>query len=831
MTACPQFTVSPAHLPLEIVRKRVPISVRGKFLWQGDRKLYLRGVTYGPFRHEEDGCEYHTPEQVEQDFSIMASANVNTVRVYTVPPLWLLDLAHDFGLLVLAGIPWEQHVTFLDEPALASGIVERVRDGVRSLARHPALLGVTIGNEIPASVVRWHGRKRIERFLRDLYDAAKDEDPNILVSYVNFPTTEYLQLDFLDFTCFNVYLEDKERLEAYIARLQNLAGEKPLVMAEIGLDSRRNGLTKQAEVLDWQVRSVFASGVAGAFVYAWTDEWHRGGFDIEDWDFGITTRTREPKPALATIQKAFAELPIATDPDWPAISVVICSMNGERTIRDTLANLAKLEYPNFETILISDGSTDQTAAIGRSYPHVKVIETPNQGLSAARNLGMTTATGEIIAYIDDDAYPDPHWLHYLASAFRNSDHAAIGGPNLAPPNDGPIAEAVAKAPGGPIHVLVDDRIAEHIPGCNFAVRKSALEAIGGWDPIFRSAGDDVDVCWRLQELGFTIGFHAGAMVWHHRRNSLRAYWRQQIGYGKAEALLERKWPEKYNAGGHVHWVGRLYGAGVMRGFGLRPRIYHGTWNSAPFQRIYQPAAPLWQMLPQTPEWYLLTFLLCVLCLLGFSWTPLMWLLLLFGACILLPSIQIAVSVSQTSFSRPSLRILTAGLYVLQPTARLLGRVKNGLTLWRRKCGAFRCLVAAPFNDITWSEDWRDAPEWLESLRRNFRLLGAITMAGGEYDRWDLHVRGGLFTGARVRLAIEEHGTGRQLLRWRIWPRVSPWLLIAVALLAGLALGAATAHARIALGVLAGGTLLTLLWANVECGRALESVKHALDDLK
>ena len=128
--------------------------------------------------------------------------------------------------------------------------------------------------------------------------------------------------------------------------------------------------------------------------------------------------------------------------------------------------------------------------------------------------------------------------------------------------------------------------------------RTALEAIGGFDPRFRTAGDDVDICWRLQERGGRIGFHAGAMVWHHRRNSVRTYWRQQRGYGKAEALLERKWPEKYNATGHLSWAGRLYGRGltasVRRAAG---RVYHGHAGTALFQSVYQPAPGLLASLP------------------------------------------------------------------------------------------------------------------------------------------------------------------------------------------------------------------------------------------
>ena len=147
------------------------------------------------------------------------------------------------------------------------------------------------------------------RFLERLYRAAKSEDPDALVTYVNYPSTEYLQLPFLDLVCFNVFLEQPDRLEAYLARLQNVAEDRPLIMAEIGLDSRRHGLRDQAFALSWQISTAFAAGCAGAFVFSWTDEWHRGGHDIEDWDFGLTDRERQPKPALAAVEEAFSRTP------------------------------------------------------------------------------------------------------------------------------------------------------------------------------------------------------------------------------------------------------------------------------------------------------------------------------------------------------------------------------------------------------------------------------------------------------------------------------------------------------------------------------------------
>ena len=150
--------------------------------------------------------------------------------------------------------------------------------------------------------------------------------------------------------------------------------------------------------------------------------------------------------------------------------MVVCTYNGARTLHDCLSGLTAMSYPNFEVLLVDDGSTDTTVALASEYD-VTVISTPNRGLSAARTLGAERASGEIVAYIDDDARPDPDWLFYVAWSFLTTEHAVIGGPNIAPEGDGPIAFCVANAPGGPVHVLLSDELAEHVPGCNLAVRR------------------------------------------------------------------------------------------------------------------------------------------------------------------------------------------------------------------------------------------------------------------------------------------------------------------------------------------------------------------------
>src|SRR5262245_29814055 len=462
----------------------------------------------------------------------MADLGINTVRLYTPPRIELLDEAARHGLRVMVGLPWSQHVAFLDDRALRRSIRREILGRVRELGVHPAVLMFALGNEIPAGVVRWHGHMRVERFLRRLYQHAKELSPDSLFTYVNFPPTEFLDLSFFDVCAFNVYLHREPELRAYLARLQHIAGHKPLLLAEAGADSIREGEAGQAEITAMHVRAAFQEGACGAIAYAWTDEWWRGGHPVDDWAFGLVDRARRPKQAAAAVAAAFADAPFspAAQRDWPKISVVVCAYNAADTIEDCLSSLERLTYPDYEIIVINDGSRDATAAIAARHPAVKLVDIPNGGLSAARNVGLMEATGEIIAYTDADTRVDPDWLTFLVQPFLTSDVVGSGGPNVVPPDDPPVAQCIARAPGGPTHVLLDDRIAEHVPGCNMAFRRDALVAIGGFNPVFLRAGDDVDVCWRLQARGWKIGFAPAALVWHHHRASLKAYWRQQVGY-------------------------------------------------------------------------------------------------------------------------------------------------------------------------------------------------------------------------------------------------------------------------------------------------------------
>lgn len=808
------------------------VVVRGKsFLLDGET-FVVRGVTYGPFRPHPEFGEYGTPAQVAADFAAMADLGANVVRTYTLPPLWLLDEAHRQGLRVMVGLAWQQHTTFLDDRELAERIIEDARDQAGQVGAHEALFAIAVGNEIPARIVRWHGRRAVERFLERLTKAVRKAAPAALVTYVNYPTTEYLRLPFIDFVCLNVFLEQREPLKKYLARLQNLSCEHPLVLTEVGLDSQRNGRAKQAETLGWQIRTVLEGG-AGVFVFKWTDEWHRGGHDIDDWDFGVVDRDRRPKPAYEAVREAY-RAPLLDPVRAPKVSVVVCSYNGAKTIRDCLEAVTRLDYPNYEVVVVNDGSTDRTAEIVAEYP-VRRIDTAQGGLSRARNVGMHAATGEIVAYIDDDAFPAPDWLTHLALMFLSTDHVGVGGPNLPPADDPEVADCVANSPGGPSHVLFDDFVAEHLPGCNMAFRRDAILAIDGFDEQFRIAGDDVDLCWRLQDNGGTLGFSPCAVVWHRRRARVRQYLRQQFNYGRAEGMLYQKWPARYNRLGHMRWAGQLYGRGHTPSRPGLEVVDQGVWGTRLFQAVYssQPGR-LWT-LTMVPEWHLVVALLGILTLVGLTWAP-----LLFGAGFLF-ALSLAVPVGQAlrggwaatfqphrrgAVRKFRMRVMTAALHFLQPLVRLRGRMVTGMSLLRIR--GERSFAPPRHRQFSlWSESWADPIQLLSGLEASLRDHGALVRRGGNTDSFDLVVGAGLLGGTRLLSTVEEHGGGRQMFRFRTMPVISGAALAGIPSLLVFGLVAAVFGAWAAAATFA----VLMLWLTVrtlsECSSSLRSIQTAV----
>src|SRR5579883_1695312 len=337
------------------VTSSVRVTVDGKFFRIGEKKFYLKGVSYGPFEPRSGEGTFAPPAQTALDFAQIRELGANLIRVYYVPPRWFLDLAADYGLKVLVDIPWNKHLCFLDSEAQNQAAREAVRQAAKTCAGHPALFAYSVANEIPPDVVRWSGASAVAEFIDELVAEAKALDPDCLCTFTNFPPTEFLRPQSLDFLCFNVYLHNQQPFKNYLARLQMIADTKPLMLGEFGIDSLREGEPRKCEILTWQIETAFRAGLAGTVVFSYTDDWWRGGQVIEDWRMGLTTRDRQRKDSFRAVQKMYRLAPYFPLEQHPRVSVVVACYNGERTLKACLDSLERLNYADYEVILVDDG--------------------------------------------------------------------------------------------------------------------------------------------------------------------------------------------------------------------------------------------------------------------------------------------------------------------------------------------------------------------------------------------------------------------------------------------------------------------------------------------
>ncbi len=782
----------------------------GPFLYADGRRFIVRGVTYGTFGAEYDDLlpESH---QVARDFAAIAAAGFNAVRTYTEPRPEILDLAAEHRLRLLVGVWWQDPLYF-GPPTRAkwSEMADHARDRVREAAArcgaHPSVLGLVVGNEIPADAVRWYGRRRVERLLRELYRSGKEGAGDCLVGYANYPTTGYLHTDVFDFDCFNVFLEDEGAFRRYLAELMVSRLDRPLLLTELGLDARTHGECGQARALDWQLRAAYDLGVAGTCAFSWTDDWSVGGVRVDEWEFGLTRADRSPKAALDVVSGRHDAGLLGCRDEWPRASVVVCAYQAEGTLGACLASLQALEYPDYEVVVVDDGSTDTTPTIASAYP-VRLLSDGHGGLSYARNLGLAHATGDIVAYIDSDAYATPDWLTHLVLGLHRPGAAAVGGPNVVPPSDPPVAQAIYQAPGGPVHVLVDDEYAEHVPGCNMAYWREPLREIGGFDPVYRTAGDDADVCWKLLDRGHRIAFHPAALVWHHPRARVRGFWCQQVGYGRAEAVLARRHPDRFTGDGHARWRGRVYGPSSS--LSTRARLYSGRFGLAPYQRLYG-GRPV----PLVFGLYLVGALAALALLWPVLVLPLVAAVAALGGVFAVRGMRAA----RRAELRPAVAwsVLIGVLHVLQPVAREVGRRRArgeaheqgpaGRDPVRARPNGHRMLVVAEASER-------------ESLLLDLRCqLGGAGLQVEPDTGWraaDLTIRSGPFWQARL---TSNAVAGAVYLRLVHRPRLTLFGAVTV-----VALGAVTWPPVVA--AVAGTVLVTL--AGLELARLVLRTRRAL----
>ncbi|MHB8173805.1 MAG: glycosyltransferase family 2 protein [Nitrospirota bacterium] len=228
------------------------------------------------------------------------------------------------------------------------------------------------------------------------------------------------------------------------------------------------------------------------------------------------------------------------------ISVVIPAYNAENTIGRTISALLANGVPAESIIVVNDGSCDGTAGIVKQYPAAKYIYQKNAGPAAARNTGWKASFSEVVIFTDSDCVPCPGWAEALMAGFDSSDGAKTG----AVTGSYDIANSDRILPRI-IHEEIKERhdsygrFVRFFGSYNVAIKREVLEKTGGFDESYRRAsGEDNDLSYRVQKLGFKIAFAPDALVGHYHTVSLKKYLREQYTHGYWRIKLYKAHPDK-----------------------------------------------------------------------------------------------------------------------------------------------------------------------------------------------------------------------------------------------------------------------------------------------
>ncbi|HVG02785.1 MAG TPA: glycosyltransferase [Nitrospira sp.] len=254
-----------------------------------------------------------------------------------------------------------------------------------------------------------------------------------------------------------------------------------------------------------------------------------------------------------------------------SFSIIIPTYRRPEALQECVRALCQLDYPreSFDVIIVDDGGDIPLEPLLLPFSNhlrLKVLWQPNAGPAAARNFGAKQATGAFLAFTDDDCQPDTQWLLTLGSALASSQNVLVGGRTVNALTSNSYAEASQ---------LIIDVVYAHynsraqdvqfFASNNMAVSAQAFDAIGGFNPVFRTS-EDRDLCDRFRFHGYTLRYAPDAVILHAHTLTFRSYWKQHSGYGRGA------------------W--RFHSARAQRGSGIfRPDWgFYGSLFSAPFRQ-------------------------------------------------------------------------------------------------------------------------------------------------------------------------------------------------------------------------------------------------------
>jgi GT2 family glycosyltransferase len=227
-------------------------------------------------------------------------------------------------------------------------------------------------------------------------------------------------------------------------------------------------------------------------------------------------------------------------------SIVIPAHRDGPALRRCIEACAEQDYPSFEVVVVSDRPLD-------SVPKgVLVVETgagSDTSPAEKRDAAFPGTTGDVLAFVDDDAYPRADWLARAAERFADADVQVVGGPGVTPPDSSwqeEVGGAVYESPAGSAFLRYRflpqaPRRVNDYPAYNLFVRREALQAVGGWGTGFYG-GEDTVLCLKLAEAGWPVHYDPEVVVFHRRRPILAPHLRQIANVGRHRGYFVRVYP-------------------------------------------------------------------------------------------------------------------------------------------------------------------------------------------------------------------------------------------------------------------------------------------------
>lgn len=228
------------------------------------------------------------------------------------------------------------------------------------------------------------------------------------------------------------------------------------------------------------------------------------------------------------------------------VSIIIPVIAINDYIKESLPKILELDWPDFEIIIFPDKEDKN-----HTWPKTRIIASGKVGPAEKRDLATKHAKGEILAFLDDDAYPEKDWLKVAIKHFADKKVAAVGGPAITPYDDG-VLQKVSGAVfesylgGGATRnrYLSIGKIKEvdDWPTVNLLVRSDVFEQVGGFDNTYWP-GEDTKLCLDILKAGYKIKYDPGVIVHHHRRNDLFKHFKQIGNYALHRGYFAKIYPE------------------------------------------------------------------------------------------------------------------------------------------------------------------------------------------------------------------------------------------------------------------------------------------------